>query len=51
MKCRDAGVDCKGEFVAETKEQMMEDVSSHLEENHPDLEVTRDQLEALISTR
>jgi predicted small metal-binding protein len=48
MKCEDAGVDCKGKFEAETKEQVLEEISSHLEETHPDLAVTMDHLETLI---
>jgi len=51
MKCRDAGVECPGKFTAETKEQVMEEISVHLEETHPDLEITVEQIETLVLTR
>lgn len=47
-KCEDAGVDCKHEIKGETKEQVLEEFSSHLYEVHPDLAVTAEQVEALI---
>lgn len=48
LKCKDAGVDCKHEVHGETKEQVLEEVSSHLADIHPDLAVTAEQVEALI---
>jgi predicted small metal-binding protein len=49
-KCEEAGTDCKHEITGETKEQVLEEVSSHLSDNHPDLAVSMEQLEALIHT-
>lgn len=51
MRCRDAGAECPLKFEAESKEQVMEEISNHLEESHPDLEVSRDQILELITTR
>jgi predicted small metal-binding protein len=50
MVCADTGADCPGLFTTETKEELFKHVEVHAEAAHPDLEITDEQVEALIKT-
>jgi predicted small metal-binding protein len=48
--CADTGADCPGSFTTETKEELLKHAAIHAETAHPDLEITDEQVEALIKT-
>lgn len=50
VQCADAGMDCPGTFVTETKEELARHVEMHAEAAHPGLELTQEQVESLIKT-
>ncbi|MGZ8755528.1 MAG: DUF1059 domain-containing protein [Acidimicrobiia bacterium] len=51
VTCADAGMDCPGQFTTETKEEVLKHVGMHAEEAHPGLEMTAEQVEALIKEK
>ena len=48
VTCADTGADCPGQFTTETKVGLVKHLEMHAEEAHPGLELTADQVEALI---
>lgn len=48
--CADTGADCPGLFTTETKEELIKHAEIHAEASHPGLELTEEQVEALIKT-
>jgi predicted small metal-binding protein len=51
VTCADTGSDCPGQFTTETKEEVVKHVRMHAEEAHPGLELTTEQVEALIKEK
>lgn len=50
VDCKDSGADCPGSFTTETKEELMQHVEIHAKEAHPGLELSQEQVEALVKT-
>ena len=53
ITCRDAGMDCPGQFKVETEDELMQHVQVHAQVAHPDMEVTPEfqrQVKTLIKT-
>jgi predicted small metal-binding protein len=51
ITCADSGMDCPGQFRTETEEELWKHVELHVQEAHPDLDVTpelKDQVGSLI---
>ncbi len=48
--CSDAASDCPGRFTTETKEELLKHLEIHGQTAHPDLDITDEQVEALIKT-
>lgn len=48
LACADTGAECPGLFTTETKEELFKHAEIHAEAAHPDLEITDEQVEALI---
>ena len=51
MRCGDAGMDCPGTFVTETREELMDHITLHAQKAHPSLELdeaTKKNLKGLI---
>lgn len=50
LTCADTGADCPGKFTTETKEELAKHVDVHIENAHPGLELTDEQVNQLIKT-
>jgi predicted small metal-binding protein len=53
MTCRDAGMDCPGQFKTETEAELMEHIQIHARSAHPEIKVTPEfekQVKSLIKT-
>ena len=53
ITCREAGMDCPGQFKVETEDELMKHVEMHAKVAHPDLRVTPEfqrQLKSLVKT-
>ncbi len=50
VTCADTGADCPGSFTTATKEELVKHVEVHAAEAHPGLELSPEQVEALIKT-
>jgi predicted small metal-binding protein len=53
MTCRDAGMDCPGQFKVETEDELMEHIQVHARRAHPEIKVTPEfekQVKGLIKT-
>jgi len=53
MTCRDAGMDCPGQFRVETEDELMKHIEVHAKAAHPDLPMTPEfqrQVKSLIKT-
>ena len=48
--CADTGADCPGDFTASTKDEIFKHLEIHVEASHPGLELSQDQVEALIKS-
>ncbi len=48
VTCADTGSDCPGHFVTATKEEVVQHVQLHAAEAHPGLELSSEQVEALV---
>ncbi len=48
VTCADAGGDCPGQFTTESKEELIDHLEMHAQKAHPGLELTEEQVEALI---
>jgi predicted small metal-binding protein len=48
VTCADTGADCPGHFTTETRDEVVKHVEMHAGEAHPGLELTADQVDALI---
>ncbi len=50
LTCADSGSDCPGKFTTETKDELVKHTEMHAKEAHPGLELTPEQIDALIKT-
>lgn len=50
LTCADTGADCPGHFTTETKDELVQHAAIHVETAHPGLELSADQVDALIKT-
>ena len=50
VTCADTGADCPGKFTTETKEELMEHLTMHVDTAHPGLELTSEEANALVKT-
>ncbi len=53
MTCRDAGMDCPGQFKVETEDELMQHIQIHAKAAHPELPLTPEfqrQVKSLIRT-
>lgn len=53
ITCRDAGMDCPGQFKVETEDELMQHIQVHAKAAHPDLPMTPEfqrQVKSLIKT-
>ncbi len=48
VTCADSGADCPGQFTTETKDELMKHLEVHVEAAHPGLELSSDQVDALV---
>lgn len=49
ISCADAGSECTWSTTAETEEELMDKVAQHVKAEHPDLEITPEQVEKIKS--
>ncbi len=48
VTCADTGADCPGQFTTETKEELLQHLQLHAAEAHPGLELSSEQVAALV---
>ena len=49
ISCADAGSECTWSTTANTEEELMDEVAQHVKAEHPDLEITPEQIEKIKS--
>ena len=49
ISCADAGSECTWSTTADTEEELMDKVAQHVKAEHPDLEITPEQVEKIKS--
>jgi predicted small metal-binding protein len=45
LRCADSGMDCPGQFTTKTEGELMQHVELHVQEAHPDMELTAENVE------
>lgn len=48
VTCADTGADCPGHFKTETKDELVDHLKLHVDASHPGLELSADQVDALV---
>ncbi len=48
LTCADTGADCPGHFTTSTKEELVQHAHLHAAEAHPGLELSSEQVDALV---
>jgi predicted small metal-binding protein len=50
LQCRDSGADCPGSFTTETEEELRKHVELHVQEAHPEMNVSFEDVKPLVKT-